>query len=149
MIQRIQTLYLLFSGMISAFSVYLFRNSAIISKPVEGYKPNLIDMIFNSPNFYLATIIGLGLTILLSLITIFLFKKRPLQLKLGKLNILINVLLLGILVYHLPTLSGEISISKKGIEVFGSVFGSLLFLFLANRAIKKDENLVKSVDRLR
>ncbi|MEM8927237.1 MAG: DUF4293 family protein, partial [Bacteroidota bacterium] len=38
--------------------------------------------------------------------------------------------------------------SEKGIGMLIPVF-SIVFLVLANRAIKKDEDLVKSVDRLR
>ncbi|MDB4192329.1 DUF4293 domain-containing protein, partial [Flavobacteriaceae bacterium] len=44
-------------------------------------------------------------------------------------------------------ISGEVS-SEKGIGMFiPSVV--ILFAVMANKAIKKDENLVKSVDRLR
>ncbi|MEP3383632.1 MAG: DUF4293 family protein, partial [Flavobacteriaceae bacterium] len=39
-------------------------------------------------------------------------------------------------------------ISEKGIGMLIPVF-SIVFLVLSNRAIKKDEDLVKSVDRLR
>ena len=45
-------------------------------------------------------------------------------------------------------LSGETVVSEKGIGMLIPVF-SIVFLVLANRAIKKDEDLVKSVDRLR
>jgi hypothetical protein len=45
-------------------------------------------------------------------------------------------------------MSGETSVSEKGIGSF-LPFGSIVLLLLANHAIQKDENLVKSVDRLR
>jgi hypothetical protein len=61
---------------------------------------------------------------------------------------LINLFLLGLLIYVSLTLPGEISISKKGIGMFLPILVVLLIV-LANKAIKKDEDLVKSVDRLR
>jgi hypothetical protein len=82
------------------------------------------------------------------LVTIFKFKNRQTQFVLGRLNILINLIILGLLVVHLQSLSGETSVSEKGI---GSILPliTIILLVMANRAIKKDEDLVKSVDRLR
>ena len=85
---------------------------------------------------------------LLSIVTLFLFKNRQLQFVLGRLNILINLFLLGVLIYLSQTLSGEALVSEKGIGMFFPVI-VILLLVLANKAIKKDEDLVKSVDRLR
>ena len=50
--------------------------------------------------------------------------------------------------YQSLNLSGETVVSEKGIGIFLPVV-SIVFLALANKAIKKDEDLVKSVDRLR
>ena len=43
---------------------------------------------------------------------------------------------------------GENDISEKGVGMFIPIL-SIVLLALANKAIKKDEDLVKSVDRLR
>jgi hypothetical protein len=51
-------------------------------------------------------------------------------------------------VYRSLSLSGETDVSEKGIGMLLPIF-SIVFLVLANKAIKKDEDLVKSVDRLR
>jgi len=67
---------------------------------------------------------------------------------LNRLNIIINLYLLGVLLFFLLNLSGEIIISKKGISAFSPILNIFLLVF-ANKAIKKDEALVKSVDRLR
>jgi len=85
---------------------------------------------------------------LLSLISIFSFKKRQSQFVLGRLNIILNFFLLGLFVYQLLKPPGESQISEKGVGIFMPIF-SIVFLVLANKAIKKDEDLVKSVDRLR
>ncbi|MDG2152208.1 MAG: DUF4293 family protein, partial [Polaribacter sp.] len=73
---------------------------------------------------------------------------RKLQFVIGRLVILINLFLLGLLIYVSLTLPGEISISEKGIGMFLPIIVVLLVV-LANKAIKKDEDLVKSADRLR
>ena len=85
---------------------------------------------------------------LLSIVTIFLFNNRKLQFVLGRLNILTNLFLLGVLVYLSLTLSGEAAVSEKGIGMFLPII-IIVLLVIANKAIKRDEDLVKSVDRLR
>jgi hypothetical protein len=52
------------------------------------------------------------------------------------------------LIYLSLTLSGETSVSEKGIGMFLPIL-VILLIVLANKAIKKDEDLVKSADRLR
>ena len=60
----------------------------------------------------------------------------------------INALLIGALVYWLLNLSGGIHFPEKGIEPIFPVI-ALFCLFMANTYIRRDERLVKSVDRLR
>ena len=84
----------------------------------------------------------------LSMVTIFLFKNRKLQFVVGRIIVLINLFLLVLLIYLSLTLSGETSVSEKGIGMFLPVL-VILLIVLANKAIKKDEDLVKSADRLR
>ena len=135
MLQRIQSLYLLIaaicSGILSS-STYL-----VIS---DGTTYEIID----SPA-YVFLFIG---SALLSLTSIFLYKSRQTQFVLGRLNIILNFILLGLFVYRLLNLPGEPANSEKGIGLLLPVF-SIVLLVLANKAIKKDELLVKSVDRLR
>ena len=94
---------------------------------------------------YLGLFLG---SALLSLISIFRYKNRKSQFVLGRLNIILNFILLGLFVYRLLSLPGEPANSEKGIGLLLPVF-SIVLLVLANKAIKKDELLVKSVDRLR
>ena len=67
---------------------------------------------------------------------------------LGRLSILINFIIIGIVVYFSQNLSGEINVSEKGIGLLIPIL-TIVFVVIANKAIKKDEELVKSVDRLR
>ena len=144
MIQRIQTLYLLcaavFSGgLIFVFNLWTEKSTKVIAAPdLINETSLLIKTIFFS---YL-------LSALLSVIAIFLFKNRQLQFVIGRLNMLINFYLLGVLIYVSLTVSGEASVSEKGIGMFIPVI-VIVLLAMANKAIKKDEDLVKSVDRLR
>jgi succinate-acetate transporter protein len=87
-------------------------------------------------------------SVALSLISIFRYKDRKSQFVLGRLNIILNFILLGLFVYRSLSLSGETEVSEKGIGILLPIL-SIVFLVLANKAIKKDEDLVKSVDRLR
>jgi ABC-type polysaccharide transport system permease subunit len=98
----------------------------------------------NEPLFFILIFISIALAI----IAILNYKKRQHQFVLNRLNILANLTLLGVFVYRSLTVSGETLISEKGIGMFLPIL-SIVFLVLANRSIKKDEDLVKSVDRLR
>jgi len=85
---------------------------------------------------------------LLNFIAVFIFKSRKVQVVLGRLAILIIFVLLGFFVYWSLMVPGEMDISEKGIGMLIPVV-SIVFSVLANKAVKKDEALVKSVDRLR
>jgi hypothetical protein len=144
MIQRIQTLYLAIALLVmSILPIFLY-----LWKTIEGYDTYVYDLL-NRDSWYLKSLpILFGLSVLISLITIFKFKNRQTQFVLGRLNILTNFFILVLLVIHLQSLSGEVFISEKGI---GSALPliTIVLLVLANKAIKKDEDLVKSVDRIR
>jgi len=136
MLQRIQTIYLIISIIIMAilyvwFPVISGEEGQVI---IERNEPLIFGLVFVS--------------IALAIISILSFKKRKLQFVLNRLNIISNFVLLGVFVYRSLTLSGETLVSEKGIGVLLPII-SIVFLVLANKAIKKDEDLVKSVDRLR
>lgn len=89
-----------------------------------------------------------GLSSTLSLLSILSHAKRQQQFVMGRLNMILNLILLGLFVYRTLTASGEAMVSEKGVGMFLPIL-SIVLLVLANKAIKKDEDLVKSVDRLR
>ena len=138
MLQRIQTIYLIFAAIVTGIMPFLF--------PLwtqEGGK--MVDFYFMMELSYVALF---GLSTTLSIISIISFKKRQNQFVMGRLNIILNLFLLGLFTYRLLMVSGETSVSEKGIGMFLPIV-AIVFLVLANKAIKKDEDLVKSVDRLR
>jgi hypothetical protein len=143
MIQRIQTVYLLLTSVISGVLIFVFNLWKSIEKSVFA-----LDLL-NSESSLLKGIPVLFLgSAILAFVAIFLFKNRKLQFVMARLTILINLILLGLLIYVSLTLPGEASVSEKGIGMFIPIL-AILLLVLANKAIKKDEDLVKSVDRLR
>jgi succinate-acetate transporter protein len=136
MLQRIQTIYLIIAVLVIGalylwFPVVQDTEGAIV---ISRSEPLVFGLIFTS--------------IVLTIISILTFKKRQMQFVLNRLTIILNFVLLGVFVYRSLTLSGETLVSEKGIGVLLPII-SIVFLVLANKAIKKDEDLVKSVDRLR
>ncbi|MGR7812212.1 DUF4293 domain-containing protein [Lacinutrix undariae] len=136
MLQRIQTIYLLLSAGISAGLIFVFH----LWTTNEG-----LPFYAQDDKLYLGLFIA---SAVLSLVSIFRYNNRKSQFVLGRLNIILNFILLGLFVYQSLNISGEANVSEKGIGILLPIF-SIVFLVLANKAIKKDEDLVKSVDRLR
>ena len=109
---------------------------------------NITAQDFDVLGAYLTINASTVILILFGVSSIFSFRNRKRQILLNNISIIINALLIGLLAYWLLNLSGGISIPEKGIEpVFP--FLSIVCLLLANMFIRKDERLVKSVDRLR
>ena len=137
MIQRIQTIYLFLAFLAVGVLPFIFPLWTMADGKAYYFMQNQV---------YVAI---LGLSTTLSLVSIISYKKRQNQFVIGRLNIVLNLILLGLFVYHSLNLSGEaVTVSEKGIGMFLPVL-AIVFLVLANKAIKKDEDLVKSVDRLR
>ena len=143
MIQRIQSIYLLLATVASGAFIFVFNLW-------NNFKEAVFALDLFSRDSYLLKLIPVLflLSTIASFLSVFLFHDRKLQFVIGRLVILINLLLLGILSYISLTLPGEVSISEKGIGMFLPIL-VVLFVVLANKAIKKDEDLVKSADRLR
>lgn len=136
MLQRIQTVYLILSILVMG-ALYMWFPE------VEDAAKNVV--IDTSEPLVLGLILA---PVVLTLISIFNFKKRQHQFVLNRLSIILNFVLLGVFVYRSLMVSGETLVSEKGIGVLLPII-SIVFLVLANKAIKRDEDLVKSVDRLR
>ncbi|WP_185145370.1 DUF4293 family protein [Apibacter muscae] len=126
MIQRIQSIYLAIIGILSF----------VIGFITDFIPEDWADM-------FLFFFIGL-----LSFFSLFSFKKRKIQIKINYLNIIINVVLIGYMVYHLLSSPGGAFSPMKGVEFFVPVL-LIILLAMANKYINKDEKLIKSVDRFR
>ncbi|CAC9975070.1 protein of unknown function [Flavobacterium sp. CF108] len=138
MIQRIQTVYLILTFVVTGVLMF-FMPLWTLNTGKAFY--------FMQDQFY--TIL-LGLSTMLTIVSIISYKKRQNQFVMNRLNIILNLILLGLFVYRSLNLSGDTTtiVSEKGIGMFLPIV-AIVLLVLANKAIKKDEDLVKSVDRLR
>lgn len=97
----------------------------------------------------LLVVIGLGL---LNLYTISQFKKRSLQVTLTNIGVLTGIaLIMGIFFLYIPMIEKKINIVPDYSKSYGIYLPlvALVFMVMANRAIKRDEKLVRSADRLR
>ncbi len=137
MLQRVQTIYLLFAVVTTGILPFFIPLWTMTNGTTYFFMQNQIYVIL------------LGLSTTLSLLSIVSYKKRQHQFVIGRLNIILNLILLGLFVYRSLNVSGEtLAVSEKGIGMFLPIV-AIVLLVLANKAIKKDEDLVKSVDRLR
>lgn len=90
-----------------------------------------------------------GAIAVFSLLALLVFKNRPLQVRLCRLNILLTCVLMVLLYFAADTLSSGMA---RHIQFrYGAYlpFFEILFLFLATFYIRKDEELVRSASRLR
>lgn len=157
MIQRIQTLYLLLAAAaVSLMFVYPFALFATVGN-------ELLQVAFNGIKYvgdaqasvdYVArfTVFPalLGIILIGLLVTIFLYKKRMLQLRISTILLVLIVFFYGVIVYYLYVmLSPESTITYTLKPVLAMPFIAGVFIYLAIRAIGRDEALIRSLDRLR
>jgi hypothetical protein len=147
MIQRIQSIYLLLAALCSA-AVYVFPFASVAQSQADSSL--FSDMYYNV--FDNSSLIGLfGGVVLLGIAAIFLFNNRKLQ---GKVTLFGAMLTLCALAFVFMTLTADtwakanLNSLQAQIGAFSPIL-SIIFYLLAKRRISKDEQLVKSMDRLR
>jgi peptidoglycan/LPS O-acetylase OafA/YrhL len=153
MIQRIQSIYLLLVFILTALMVFfplVEFNSENQVFTMKIFSFENAENVLNLPNPWL---IGMftALLAITSLGTIFQFNNRKFQLKINGVSLLINfALLISIFVFTDKVAAME-TVFDKPTYLYGSFFpvASVLFIILANRAIRKDEALVKKSERIR
>lgn len=173
MIQRIQTIYLLFALITIGFTfvapVWYFEADGMVER-IQGFQhvlqegPTLffIEEIRQTQFFWEhpdmlrlaahSSVVGLGLlAFLLVFIQIFSYKKRKRQIRQGRFAILLTMLQVLAFVYltlQTPVFLNTGAVNRVDWGYALPIF-TLLFIWLANRGIRKDEKLVRSVDRIR
>lgn len=149
MIQRIQSVFLFLAASALGGQFALPYLQAPIDSPARTL-PALADGALNP----LDNIGLLGLTILgaaVSVVAIFLFKNRPLQARLAGMAAGVGVLLLALAGFTTKTTLDQTPEGGSAQLAFGLALPvlALAFNWLAARAIRKDDALVRSMDRLR
>ena len=155
MIQRIQTVFL-FIALAIGISIFFLPLGVFNSNDFHfSMKVTGITFLENSAQNIqvnsIPLIITLILNVLLSGITIFLFKKRQLQLRFVKINIIINTLFVLLVFLFSDKITLQIASPEPAVYGIGAYFSLLIIIFqiLAAHRINKDEKLVRSADRLR
>jgi len=146
MIQRIQSIFLLLASG-SAFSLFAFpfaKAQAMSQSTV--FADGIYNLQDNIGLLVLFCIAGL-----LTFVGIFLFRNRKTQLLVNRIAIVANIigLILTVVLFmnDQPNMTANVT-PDDGIGAY-LPFVFLVFAFLANHFINKDEKLVQSMDRLR
>jgi hypothetical protein len=159
MIQRIQSVFLLLVA-IAMFCVPFFTIWVQVD-PAQTYQLKLTawsliktpiggqEVVTHSNNYYigaLALIAGL-----LALFSLFQFKDRGRQMLINMINSLVMGITLGAVVFVSYRANETFNPTVTGAYVIGfyTIVFALVMNMLANRFIRKDELLVRSVDRIR
>ena len=142
MIQRRQSLFLLGATLISVLLLYLPVFEIVPVASTEPAKSFTISI-----NAFLLILNG-GIGVI-TFIAIFLYKNRNLQARACNLALLLTCVLIGLIFFLSDTMSS--GMNQKIHYKYGSYLPliQVLFVFLATRYIRKDDELVRSADRLR
>ncbi len=164
MIQRIQTLFLIVA-FISTILLFFYpvanitEYTQVKSETLETDYYELSATGFHDPSpdsipqlsryVFVPLIIIIIMVLVLIGYTIFRYKNRLHQLKLIKMSIFLNIVMIAAIFLNYPKLFIDSQIDiEPGLGAYFPLI-SLIFLLLANRYILKDEKLVKSTERLR
>ena len=156
MLQRIQTLYLMLVVVLTSITLFTVQagfisNTNVATQYILNFKgvsqvlPNGLSLVQNT---WALTAIS-ALIPAVALVTIFLFKKRFLQIRLS----IVNIVLLGgyyaLLFIYLWQAGVQLDAKwyLKIVTAFPLV--SIVLTFMSLRAIGRDEALIKSLNRIR
>jgi len=157
MIQRIQTVWLLLTSLtilllfLFPYLQYFDNFGTAMAIKITGIYQGVSDGVVQTESFILQTIATVVVA-LLPLVIIFYYRDRKKQLQLSFLNFFL-VILMGIWLYF--SASQATTTVNKTLQLENIGIGALLipiaavFVLLAIKGIRKDEKLIKSVDRLR
>lgn len=150
MIQRIQTLYLLLSTLLVA-TLFFVPLADLTGKDGLLYQFTLAGLVSGSSMAHskLPQLVLAGLVVGFCILSILLYRNRGLQIKVAYFTIFLLVGLLSLLFFSLLKSSEAIgaSYSLKIFFTFPAI--AVILVYMAIRGMVKDDNLVKSIDRIR
>lgn len=155
MIQRIQSIFLLMVTILMGLTVFLpLWGKADGTNKIEMNAIHMIqtsagETVMEQTTVYLAIIAGL--TSVLALWNIFNYKNRRFQMKIALFCMLLIAAFIGISTFMTYQAQDIFSPEMGGVFGFGYFLpvAAILFNWLSLRYIKKDEDMVRSADRLR
>ena len=155
MIQRIQSIFLFLVSILMGLTVFLpvwgkqDGTNKIEMNAVEMIQPLAGDVVMEQTTIYLAIIAGL--TAILAFWNIFNYKNRRFQMKITLFCTLLIAIFIGVSTFLTYQAENVFSPEVGGTFGFGYFLpvAAILFNWLSLRFIKKDEDMVRSADRLR
>jgi len=141
MIQRIQSIWLLLAGVAGLLTYKLPIWTGTLQ---DGTFKNFLGT--ENLLYFAATIA----TVLLAFFAIFQFKNRKTQKSMAGIGILLSILLIGLEIWIINDYKTTHDFKQTSWK-FGAIMPilMLIFFYLAIQGIRKDEKLIKSLDRLR
>ncbi len=154
MIQRIQSVYLFLASVLFVFMLtnplaqirladdtfLIFNNYQVTALSNETFQP--------VPTWPITVLIAV--IMLIGLVTIFLFKKRTLQMRLCVYNIILMFGLIGLIYFYMRyTVNKYDGVDSVFLWPIVVPFISMILTYLALKGIQKDDALVKSYERIR
>jgi hypothetical protein len=144
MIQRIQSIWLFLAAFISG-ALFIF--------PLYHYTPATTNIatLMGARNEYILLVLAAMMSAL-PLVALFMFGNRKRQKGLVWLSILSSIGFVAVMLLKIQNLKQAVpTISNDNFALPGPIIPllAIVFLFLALNGIRKDEELIKSVDRLR
>lgn len=155
MIQRIQSVYLSLTIFLSllflkgGFLTFIGNSGSVIKVTLGGIMKYTGEMSSVTEQSVMPFKVFIYAVIITSLLTIFLYKKRSVQLKVALVNIALAASLLLVFLYcSYSIISNNDAALVPGWKMVIPII-ILVINILAYRGIRKDDRLVKSYDRLR
>ncbi len=158
MIQRVQSIFLFLVAVSMGFTLSLDLWQQVGIDSGESFTLTALflekydssgEVILSESKWYLAAIASfVGF---LAIISIFQFRNRGRQMMLNMINSLFMVGLVAAIFLTTNGINSELGLADNGEYKIGfwTILVAMVFNMLANRFIRKDEALVRSVDRIR
>lgn len=158
MIQRVQTIYLLLAAICGGLTFFLpyaqfysadLKLAEYAMFGVFNLQSDTLELV--GPYAFPAWIFGV-LSVMVPSIAIFLYKKRPVQYRISRLAYITNLAYAVFLFFAIDAVASNLF--DENVRVLHHIgfylpVAAIPLCFLAVRGIKKDEALVKSLDRIR
>ena len=145
MIQRIQSIWLLLAGLVNAglfyFAIY---HAEVVENGIAVTQQLRVN------DHYPSLLMALVITVL-PLVAIFMFKNRTRQLNVVLFSIVACIAFIAFTLMRVSNFNNGTSAPVTGTYWVGSILPvvAIIFLVMAVNGIRRDEKLVKSLDRLR
>ena len=158
MIQRLQSIFLFLVAVAMGLTLGLDLWVKQVADSGETWKLNALfmqqisasgEVIQSSSNWYIAALAAFAG--LLAIISIFQYRNRGRQMMINMVNSLLMVGLVAIVFLTTNGVNKAIAAADNGAYQIGfwAILAAMVCNMLANRFIRKDEALIKSVDRIR